>query len=68
MKDAVESESFYHYEDAARAAIESFAYDVALPEPTSAQAEPAAEASAAPEAGAGQSGRATALRRTNALE
>lgn len=49
MKDAVQAESFYRYEDAARAAIESFAYDVALPEPAAAQAEPAAEASATPE-------------------
>ena len=49
MKDAVQAESFYRYEDAARAAIESFAYDVALPEPAAAQAEPAAEAAAAPE-------------------
>lgn len=48
MKDAVQAESFYRYEDAAGAAIESFAYDVALPEPAAAQAEPAAEASAAP--------------------
>ena len=47
MKDAVKAESFYSYEDAARAAIESFAYDVALPEPAAAQAEPAAEATAA---------------------
>ncbi len=49
MKDAVQAESFYHYEDAARAAIESFAYDVALPEPAAAQAEPTAEAAATPE-------------------
>ena len=49
MKDAVPAEAFYRYEDAARAAIDSFAYDVALPEPAAAQAEPAAEAAAAPE-------------------
>ena len=50
MKDAVPAEAFYRYEDTARAAIESFAYDVALPEPA-AQPEPsaAAEASPAPE-------------------
>ncbi|MCY4063155.1 MAG: NAD(P)-dependent oxidoreductase [Chloroflexi bacterium] len=49
MKDAVQADSFYRYEDAARSAIESFAYDVALPEPAAAQAEPAAEVQAAPE-------------------
>lgn len=49
MKDAVPAEAFYRYEDAAGAAIESFAYDVALPEPAAAQAEPAADAAAAPE-------------------
>lgn len=47
MKDAVQAESFYRYEDAARAAIESFAYDVALPEPAAAQDGPAAEAATA---------------------
>lgn len=49
MKDAVQAESFYRYEDAARAAIESFAYEVALPEPDAVQPEPSAEVASAPE-------------------
>ena len=50
MKDAVHTEDFYGYEDAAAAAIESFAYDVALPEPVAAEEAPAAaETAAAPE-------------------
>jgi len=50
MKDAVHTEDFYGYEDAAAAAIESFAYDVALPEPVVAEEAPAtAETAAAPE-------------------
>ena len=50
MKDAVHTEDFYGYEDAAAAAIESFAYDVALPEPVAAEEAPStAEAAAAPE-------------------
>ena len=50
LKDAVQAEAFYGYEDAASAAIESFAYDVALPEAVAAEEAPAAvEESAAPE-------------------
>jgi len=50
MKDAVHTEDFYGYEDVAAAAIESFAYDVALPEPVAAEEAPAtAETAAAPE-------------------
>lgn len=50
MKDAVAAEAFYGYEDAAAAAIKSFAYDVALPEPVAAEESPAAvEAEAKPE-------------------
>ena len=53
MRDAVEADDFYNvYEDKAAEAIESFAYDVALPEPVAeAQApvvEPAAAVPAAP--------------------
>lgn len=50
MKDAVNADDFYNkYEDAAAAAIASFAYDVALPEPVSAPEAPAAvEAAPAP--------------------
>lgn len=49
MMDAVQAEDFYGYEDAAAAAIESFSYDVALPEPAPAAAAPvAAETSAEP--------------------
>ena len=50
MKDAVPAEAFYGYEDAAHAAIASFAYDVVSPEPVAAEAAPAAaKALAAPE-------------------
>lgn len=50
MQDAVSTEAFYGYEDAAQAAIASFAYEVALPEPVAAEeAAPAAETPAAPE-------------------
>ena len=48
MKDAVKSDDYYNaYEDAAAAAIESFAYDVALPEPV-AEAETSAAEETAP--------------------
>ena len=49
MKDAVSADDFYNvYEDKAALAIESFAYDVALPEPAAvAEAPAAAEAVAA---------------------
>lgn len=52
MKDAVEADDYYNaYEDAAAAAIESFAYDVALPEPAAeAEAPTAVETAPAPEA------------------
>lgn len=51
MKDAVQADDYYNsYEDAASAAIESFAYDVALPEPTDEADAPAAvETAPAPE-------------------
>lgn len=49
MKDAVSTEAFYDYEDAAHAAIASFAYEVALPEPAAAEEATPAEAPAAPE-------------------
>ncbi len=49
MKDAVHTEDFYGYEDAAAAAIESFAYDVALPEPVAAEEATTAETAAPPE-------------------
>ena len=43
MKDAVSADDFYNdYEDRAAQAIESFAYDVALPEPVAAAEAPAA--------------------------
>lgn len=55
MKDAVPAEAFYSYEDAAAAAIESFAYDIALPEPVPTEGSPAAvEAEAQPEPAAAQ--------------
>ena len=55
MKEAVPAEAFYSYEDAAAAAIEYFAYDIALPEPAPAEASPAAvEAEAKPEPVAAQ--------------
>lgn len=52
MKDAVQADDYYNsYEDAAAAAIESFAYDVALPEPTAAaETSAAVETAPAPEA------------------
>jgi len=44
MKDAVDAEDYYEvYDDKAAAAIASFAYDVALPEPVAAAPAPAAE-------------------------
>ncbi|MCY3832581.1 MAG: NAD(P)H-binding protein [Chloroflexi bacterium] len=44
MKDAVAAEDFYEiYDDKAAAAIASFAYDAALPEPVEAAPEPKAE-------------------------
>ena len=55
MQDAVPAEAFYGYEDAAAAAIKSFAYDVALPAPAPAEESPAAvEAEAKPEPVAAQ--------------
>lgn len=50
MQDAVEAEDFYNvYPDEAASAIESIAYDVALPEPVAAtEAEAAPEAPSAP--------------------
>lgn len=52
MKDAVQADNYYNsYEDEAAAAIESFAYDVALPEPEAEAETPATvETAAAPEA------------------
>ena len=52
MKDAVRADDFYNaYEDEAAAAIESFAYEVALPEPEAVEETPAAvETAPAPEA------------------
>ena len=52
MKDAVQADDYYNaYEDAAAAAIESFAYDVALPEPAAeAETSAAVETALAPEA------------------
>lgn len=52
MKDAIRADDFYNaYEDEAAAAIESFAYDVALPEPAAEAETPAAvETAPAPEA------------------
>ena len=52
MKDAVQADDYYNsYDDAAAAAIESFAFDVALPEPAAAAETPAAaETAPAPEA------------------
>ena len=52
MKDAVHADDYYNsYEDEAAAAIESFAYDVALPEPAAEAKTPAPEVTAsAPEA------------------
>ena len=49
MKDAVPAEAFYGYEDAAHAAIASFAYEVALPAPVAAEETSPSEAQAAPE-------------------
>ena len=50
MQDAVQPEIYYGYDDAAAAAIESFAYDVALPEPVADEQAPTADdAAAAPE-------------------
>lgn len=47
MKNAVDSDDYYNvYEDKAALAIESFAYDVALPEPVATAEAPAAEAAA----------------------
>ncbi|MCY3977455.1 MAG: NAD(P)-dependent oxidoreductase [Chloroflexi bacterium] len=52
MKDAVHADDYYNaYEDEAAAAIESFAYDVALPEPAAEAETPVAlETAPAPEA------------------
>ena len=45
MRDAVNADDFYNvYEDKAAQAIESFAYDIALPEPVAAAESPAAAA------------------------
>ena len=46
MKDALEPEAYYGYEDEARAAIQSFAYEAALPEAAAIEEEPAMQATA----------------------
>ncbi len=49
MTDAVSADDYYNvYDDKAAHAIESFAYDVALPEPAAVAEAPAAETAAAP--------------------
>ncbi len=51
MKDAIEPDDYYNvYNDKAAEAIESFAYDVALPEPVAVAEKPAAATEAAPQA------------------
>ena len=70
MKDAVHADDFYNdYHDAAAAAIDSFAYDVALPEPAPASRSARSRRSQRrARTRAGQAGGATALRWTDAME
>ena len=51
MKDATEPDDFYNvYDDKAAEAIDSFAYDIALPEPVAVAEKPVAAKAAAPQA------------------